>query len=403
MAVNFMHKPDDRHALDLFSDDPGAVPARGEDASLNANEVAASYQPRRESFAMISIALNLAAVAGFVLSGAAGLLYAWLEHLGLANHLRTPIYLLLIFIAHAAVNFPLEFWAGYLEERQFGLAKHGIRAWSRDWLLGVGQHGAMFIIGACLVVMTQALWPAGWLIASAAALLVLFLASCCFAVNLLPAGLFQIEPADEASLHRLRNLAGADAGSLPRILIFSSPNQRDFAGGLLGLANRQALLISRSTIELASETLMRFVLLHELGHRRHRHVLLATLIGWAWIVAGVALCDVIAPANTRATPVFIAWLAMTLTAWLAMTEPLIAFVGRRMEYAADRHYLRHGGTLHDLHAALTELSRRNLARTDALPRRRTALHPLPSIGARLHRAQQFTRTTGADSCCPSRA
>ena len=52
--------------------------------------------------------------------------------------------------------------------------------------------------------------------------------------------------------------------------------------------------------------------------------------------------------------------------WMAIGEPLLAYLGRRLEYQADRFYLRNGGTLAEMTEALQELSARNLARTDDL-------------------------------------
>ena len=53
------------------------------------------------------------------------------------------------------MNFPLELWFGYLQERQFGLAKDGVRAWTRDWLIGTLQHGLMFWIGSYVLLCLQ--------------------------------------------------------------------------------------------------------------------------------------------------------------------------------------------------------------------------------------------------------
>ena len=89
------------------------------------------------------------------------------------------------------------------------------------------------------------------------------------------------------------------------------------------------------------------------------------------------------------TPMYVAFLALTLSAWMALGEPVLAWLGRRMEYQADRFYLRHGGTVEEMQAALAELARQNLARTEALRRRETIFHPLPSISNRLHAAGRF--------------
>ena len=59
----------------------------------------------------------------------------------------------------------------------------------------------------------------------------------------------------------------------------------------MGLGHRQVMLLSRSTLTAATDSLLRFVLLHDLGHKRYHHLLLSTLAGWAWVVLGLWISD----------------------------------------------------------------------------------------------------------------
>jgi Zn-dependent protease with chaperone function len=306
----------------------------------------------------------------FVLTGAAVDVYQFLVRLGLESYGLTLAYAALFFAGHSVVNFPIELWIGYLEERQYGLAKGGLRAWSRDWLRGIAQHGVMFVIGSCLIITCQALLPHHWLIATGGGLLVLFLLTNYLAASLVPRQLIHVSPADASTLQRLEGLTRG----LPPVVIFGAPTQRDFAAAIIGLANRQRLMISQSTIDRASATLLRYLLMHELGHRRMHYNLVATLVGWLWMFGGIAASERVIPDAVIRTPVSIAWLAMLLTTWTALTEPTAAFIGRQLERLADRYYLRHGGTPEEMRAALTELSRRNLERAGALPRRSLPRH-----------------------------
>ena len=187
--------------------------------------------------------------------------------------------------------------------------------------------------------------------------------------------------------------------ALPPVVVYSHPSLREFAGGIVGLGNRQVLLISRSTLELASDVMLRFVLLHDLGHRRFHHNLLSVLAGWAWVVMGLVVSHELIPGRWHdttvfASPLYVAFLAVTLSAWMALGEPALAYFGRRLEYQADRFYLRHGGTAAQMQAALAELAARNLARTEVMRRRETIFHPLPSVANRLHAAREFERRNG---------
>jgi STE24 endopeptidase len=361
------------------------------------NDLAAAYQPRRVWGAAVSITWNLLLISAFLADGAEQSLYhhltggatthGWLYFIAILW-----AYLAILFAAYALLNYPIELWFGYLEERQFGLAKDGIRAWSRDWLVGVIHHGTLFCLGSSLLMLLQVLFPRTWLVFASPSLLVIFLSTSYFSLALLPHGLFQIDPIDPATKQKLEGLLPSPSSSLPSIYIFTAPNLRDFSGGLVGLGNRQAMLLSRSTISAASDTLLRFVLLHDLGHRRYHHLLLSTLAGWAWAVLGLCASHrVIAHYSPQSIghPPYLAWLALTISLWMAAGEPILAYLGRRLEYQADRFYLRHGGTLIEMRAALEELSRRNLARTEGLRRRHTIFHPLPSVWNRLHAAGVF--------------
>jgi Zn-dependent protease with chaperone function len=216
-----------------------------------------------------------------------------------------------------------------------------------------------------------------------------------FAGDLIPVGLFEVERGDESVVGRLTRLASQAAKkdvALPPVVVYSHPSLREYAGGMVGLGARRVLLVSRSTLESASDALLRFVLLHDLGHWRFHHNALSALAGWAWVVLG--LCVSHAVISAGATPVYVAYLALTLSVWMAIGEPVLAYLGRRLEYQADRHYLRHGGTVEEMRSALDELARRNLARTEMLRRRETIFHPLPSITNRLHAAKAFVAAHG---------
>jgi STE24 endopeptidase len=367
--------------------------------ALPVNDLAAAYQPRRVWAAALSIAWNLSLAALFVTGRGAWGLYTFLAAFVHRHHLPqfgtvVALYLLIFFAAYALLNYPIDLWFGYLEERQFGLAKDGVRAWTRDWLSGVIQHGALFLLGSAAILILQSALPSTWLLWLALLLLALFLLTSYFAVAFIPEGLFHLEPADEPTRARLETIIDAAGLSLPRLIVYSAPHLRDFSGGLIGLGNRQAMLISRSTLSAASDGLLRFVLLHDMGHRRYHHLLLSTLAGWAWVALGLCASNV--PIHhwspgAAGLPPYIAWLALTLSLWMAITEPFLAYLGRRLEYQADRFYLRHGGTVDEMRAALDELSRRNLARTEGLPRRQALFHPLPTVWNRLHAAELYVR------------
>ena len=361
--------------------------------TMAVSPVAVTYQPKRLRGAILSVGWNLAWLALFIHAGMADRQPPWLSFT-MAEPTRWPLYIIAVYLLYAIVNFPIELWYGYLNERQFGLVKQGLRAWARDWAIGACQHGLMFIIGSCLLVWLQMRSGSGWLFYAAPVVLVIFLASTYFAFDLIPAGLFGFQAADESLVLRLRRLTRSIPHPLPPVVVFTHDELRDFSGGLAGLGRREVLLISRPTVELGSDSLLRFVVLHEMGHRRFCHLLIGALIAWAWIVAGLVIGDAIlrhwAP-FTIGLPTYVPRLAMVITCWMIASHPLLAYVGRRLEYQADRFYLRHGGSLEEMQAALEELSRRNLARTDLTTPYQSVVQAMPTPARRLRAAEKYLR------------
>ncbi len=356
------------------------------------NALAAVYQPRRVWASGVCIAWNLlfaGIVALLVLNGWKVELHRWQGAWWLV-----PVAAGAYFALWSCWVYPVELYFGYLEERQFALAKDGIRSWTRDWLIGISQHGLKFVIGCTLIGLAQAYFREGWVPVTALMLLAIFLATTYWAMSLAPRGLFAFESADAGTCNMLATLLPDSLNTqLPPVVIYSAPALRDFAGGLMGLGRQQVLLLSRSTITFASDNLLRFVLLHELGHRRYRHGLLGTLGGWAWICIALVISDrtiaMVAADHLLGTPFYITLLAFTLSVLMGMGEPLLAYLGRRLEYQADRFYIRHGGTAAALQDALLELSERNLARTQWLRRRQTMFHPMPSVANRVFSARRY--------------
>ena len=193
---------------------------------LPINDLARSYQPRRTWAAAVGIGWNLLLAGAFVLGGPAERLYKQLAPVDAASGVPAfswvgPVYFGILFAGYAVLNFPVELWFGYLEERQYGLAKDGVRAWARDWLNGTIQHGVMFVIGACLLLIFQMIAPGGWLVLMGAGLLGLFLVTTYLSADLVPPGLFQVQRGDEGVVARLARLA-----SEPAKWVLGLPNRR---------------------------------------------------------------------------------------------------------------------------------------------------------------------------------
>jgi len=283
------------------------------------NALARTYRSHCRRGAIASILLNLALLGGL------------LDNHWIVRQLGSPMtfwpamgWLAGLFAAYAAVNFPLDLWFGYLLDRQFGLAKQGIRAWSRDWLAGVRQQGFLFLLGCGLLLFSQNLMGHAWLWAWGGVLLLLLGGLAWWEAGCLPAGLFHVEHQGPL-MERIANLGE----ELPvPVRIYTAPDLRQFNVTLLGLGRRQVLMISRAAAMLAGDDLLRELIARALRRRKLHLPLLTVLLAWGWMAAGVAGLSWLLPAENRGLPIYILQLGMGLSVWMLLLQPMTAWFER---------------------------------------------------------------------------
>jgi STE24 endopeptidase len=263
------------------------------------------------------------------------------------------------------VRLPIAFWRGYLRERRWGFSTQRVRGWLVDHAKGLAVGIAlMAVLEVGLVGLARALpdaWPAA---AGAAAALAVILLSFVAPVVLEP--LFnRFRPLADAQLAgELRGLA-ARAGVPVRDVLVADASRRTTKVNayVSGLGRTRRVVLYDTLLERAGPEQVRLIVAHELGHRRDRHVLKATLLGAAGAVAATAAVWGAlgsSAADPRRFPVV---LLVGLGLELASLAPGSA-LSRRWERAADRRSLELTGDAQAFETAHRELAAANLAGLD---------------------------------------
>ncbi|MCC6424705.1 MAG: hypothetical protein IT447_14620 [Phycisphaerales bacterium] len=287
---------------------------------MGRNTLARTYRTHCRRGAIASVLLNLALLGGL------------LDNRWIAHQLASPmpfwlgmVWLAGLFAAYAAINFPLDLWFGYLLDRQFGLAKQGIRAWGLDWLAGVRQQAVMFLVGCGLMLAFQVNFGVVWPVVWGAIFLVLLLATACFEARLLPTGLFHVEH-HGPQVERILELEPR----LPvEVRIYTAPDLRQFNVTMLGLGKSQVLMVSRAAAMLASDELLRELITRAQQRGAKRLPLLTVLLTWVWVMAGVVGLNWILPAENLGLPIYILQMGLGLSVWMLLPQPLTAWFEKR--------------------------------------------------------------------------
>jgi STE24 endopeptidase len=266
------------------------------------------------------------------------------------------------------VGLPISFWTGFVHERSWGFSTQDLGSYAADRAKG-------FVLGLVLssaalvgLVGSARLLPRGWPLPAAAAGAALVLALGFLAPVLFEPLFNRFAPLDDAELAaELYALAEKAHTPISEVLVADASRRTRKANAYVsGLGRTRRLVLYDTLLTQAGPREIGLVLAHELGHRRARHLIKATLLGMAGVAGFVVLLWALlrwpelrtaigAPGGAgdpRVVP-FVLLLASTVQ---IPAGPLGAALSRRWERQADRFSLE---LTHDL--ATFEATHRSLA------------------------------------------
>jgi STE24 endopeptidase len=269
----------------------------------------------------------------------------------------------LVLVAVGVACFPLDIWRGLVRERRFGLSTQTLRGWLGDWAKGEAVElvlaAAVWVAAIGLVRAFPRWWPL-----PAAAALALFVLLMSFVAPVVLEPLFnRFRPLeDERLAGELRGL-GERAGVPVRAVLVADASRRTTRTNayVSGLGPTRRVVVWDTLLADASEPELKLIVAHELGHRRDGHVLKGTLLGMAGAVVVVlvlwAALGALRPSDFPSA-------ALIVTGIEIAGLPVISWISRRWERAADRCSLELTGDRDAFSRAHVSLARKNLSDLD---------------------------------------
>jgi STE24 endopeptidase len=276
------------------------------------------------------------------------------------------------------VALPVDWWSGYLHERQWGFSTQTPGGWLSD-RAKAAAIGIVLLTAAWVGVVALAHWLPGWWVLPAAvgaALVVLFLS---FIAPVVLEPIFnRFEPLADAelaaSLHAIAERAGAPVRDI--LVADASRRTTKVNAYVSGLGASRRVVLWDTLLEKEDAAGVGVVLAHELGHRRLRHVAKFSVIAMAlgalvvvllWLVIGTPVASDLPEA------------ALLVLAAQAVIAPFFTALSRRFERQADAFAIDVTGEVSTFIRMMTGLARANLS--DLFPPRLAYLflfsHPTP--------------------------
>jgi STE24 endopeptidase len=282
---------------------------------------------------------------------------------GLDRFAAAAVWPVLVLAAVGVACLPLDIWRGLVRERRFGLSTQILRGWLGDWAKG---EAIELVLAAAVWVAAIALvreFPRWWPLPAAAAL-ALFVLLMSFVAPVVLEPLFnRFRPVeDERLAGELRGLAERAGVPVRAVLVADASRRTTRTNAYVsGLGPTRRVVVWDTLLADASEPELKLIVAHELGHRRDGHVLKGTLLGMAGAVVVVlvlwAALGTLRPSDFPSA-------ALIVTGIEIAGLPVISWISRRWERAAERCSLELTGDRDAFSRAHVSLARKNLSDLD---------------------------------------
>jgi len=313
--------------------------------------------------------------------------------------LRLAALFLIITLVHAALSFPLSYFAGHVLEHRFGLSHQSLARWFARYLkrnaLALAFGLTMFVGLYWVIWLTGDWW---WLAAAGCFFAVSIIFGQLMPVLILPL-FYKVERLDNPELaERMARLAEGTGLSIQGVYRLGMSAETAKANAMLtGLGKTRRVLMGDTLLDQFTADEIEVIFAHEIGHHVYRHIhkmiiagVLYSLLGFwisnrlllAWTESHYGSTDAAhLPAST------LPLLMLILTVFALVLEPLQNIVSRHYERQCDRYALERTGMKQAYVSAFRKLARLNKDDPNPHPLEVWLFHSHPPISKRLAMAK----------------
>lgn len=350
------------------------------------------YNAIKLRLSIADIMLNIVIIGILAFSGISPLIVRNVTAYVANDYLVFLFFITVVGIIYSILDFPFDFYGGYVVEHRFDLSNQTVPAWLLERIKGaavgivVGVPVAMVFY--LFLKMTGWLW---WLWFST----FMFFISV-FLARIAPVAIFPLfykfkELDSEEIRERIAGLLDGKGITIRGIYSFNlSKDTKKANAGFTGIGRSKRIILSDTLIERFTPDEIAVIFAHEMGHYEKRHIIKSIVLGTISIFLSFFLCGELyrltlghlgytAVHDIAAIPI----LFFYLTLFSLVTMPLSNALSRRYEREADRYALDATRDKESFISSMDKLADLNLADRDPNPVTEFMFYSHPSIKKRI--------------------
>ena len=357
---------------------------------------AKTYNRIKLTTGIASAVLSFVVLVVLVARGTTKRLDMWSHSVSGNSYIALLIFVLVLGAIQTVVTLPLSYFSGFHIEHRYRLSNQTIWRWGWEKLKGVLVGfpivtGVLLFLYFCLETYGETWWlPVG--IGLTAFSVVLARVA---PVVILPL-FYRLTPLEDSPLKkRILDLCAVAGVRVEGIFSFNlSKNTKKANAAFTGIGKSRRIILGDTLIKEFSEEEIETVFAHELGHYKHRHILIGMCTGTVSTFAGLYVAAQLyqmslgmfgfsAITELAALPLLAIWLSL----FSLVTSPIGNMLSRHHERQADAYAVRATGKRSAFILALRKLAAMNLADPEPHPLVEFFLYSHPAVAKRIRRVE----------------
>jgi STE24 endopeptidase len=309
-------------------------------------------------------------------------------------------YLAIIGLAESIINFPLDFYSGYILEHKYGLSNQTILKY---FLEKLKSFAVGLVIGVPVILIFYYIlrnYENGWWFIAGLFMFFFSVIIGRIAPVLIFPLFYKFKPIENESVKsRILNLCKKTGIEIKGIFVFNmSKNTKKANAAFTGIGKSKRIILGDTLMDKFNEDEIESVFAHEAGHFKKKHIIKSMILSTLLTFAGLYVSSVLyktALINFGFINVYdiaaLPLLALFLSLYGLITTPISNILSRKYEREADTFALETTGNNDAFISAMEKLADQNLA--DKVPNKiiEFLFHSHPSLQKRIEFARNYKR------------